>query len=177
MNIIKLAFGLARLKGYAITDYHFPFWQSALLLTVIGLSSGLDPSLGVAMPWSFPAALALWWSWAAVLYLLMRWWLKRGGRWNGEGPLFNLLVAACGINIVWGILAYLGLPPLLFLPLFLYTFWVMGNALEQATGVSLGYAIAGQIVVFIAYLLLLIVLGGLLVTGLFAAGLMPLGKP
>jgi len=49
MNIIKLALGLARLKGRPMADYHFPFWQSVLLLTVIGLSAGLDHSMGVPM--------------------------------------------------------------------------------------------------------------------------------
>lgn len=177
MNLIKLAFDLARLKGRPIVDYHFAFWQSALLLTFIGLSAGLDHSMGVPMPWSFLAGLALWWSWFAVLLPLMRWWLKRGGRWNGEGPLFNLLVAACGIDILWGVLVYVGLPPMVLLPLWLYSFWVMGNALEHATGVGLGYAIGGQVLILMIYILLLSLLIGLTVAGLTLAGLMPMVKP
>ena len=59
MNIITLAFDLARLKGHAMTDYRFPFWHAALLLTLIGLSAGLDHTMGVPMPWSFAAELAL----------------------------------------------------------------------------------------------------------------------
>ncbi len=178
MNITTLAFGLARLKGYAMADYRFPFWQAALLLTLIGLSGGLDPYMVVAMPWSFGAGLALWWSWAIVLYLFMSWWLKRSGRWNGEGPLFNLLIASCGIDIAWGILIYFGIPWLLLLPLWLYSFWVMGNALEHATGVKLGYAIVGQVLALLVYFPLAILLGGLLWAGLILTGLVPpLVKP
>lgn len=177
MNIVQLAFDLARLKGHVMADYHFPFWHAALLLTLIGLSVGLDHTMGVPMPWSFLAGLALWWSWIAMLHPLMRWWLKRGGRWNGEGPLFNLLVSGCGIDILWGVLVYVGLPPIGVLPLWLYSFWVMGNALEHATEVGLGYAIGGQVLIMLIYLLLLTLVVGLAVAGLSATGLMPMVKP
>lgn len=177
MNIFTLVFGLARLKGYAMADYRFPFGHSAILLVLIGLSAGLDPSMGVPMPWSFPAGLALWLIWIALLYPFMRWWLKRGGRWNGEGPLVNVLITACGIDILWGPLAYLGVPLLLLLPLLLYSLWVMGNALEHATGVRLGYAIAGVVLTSLAFFIVAVLVGGLLMAGLYATGLVPMVKP
>jgi hypothetical protein len=177
MNIISLAFDLARLKGHAMADYRYPFWHAAILLTVVGLSAGLDHTMGVPMPWSFAAGLVLWWVWLAWLHPFMRWWLKRGGRWDGAGPLFNVLVAACGIDILWGVLIYLGVPPLLLLPLLVYSFWVMGNALEHATGVRLGYAIAGAVLALLAFIVVAALVGGLLLAGLDATGLMPMVKP
>ncbi|MCG5526044.1 hypothetical protein LRB11_14055 [Ectothiorhodospira haloalkaliphila] len=47
MNIIGIAVDLAVLKERSMTDYTFPFWQAAILLTAVGLAFGLDPSLKV----------------------------------------------------------------------------------------------------------------------------------
>jgi len=150
MNIGKLALDLACLKGHAFSDYRLPFRQAAILLTLLGLSGGLDPALGIPMPWSFVVGLFLWWLWAAGLFPFMRWWLKRGDRWNGEGPLFTLLVAASGVSMLWGVLAYflghIHVPSIiLLLSLWPYSLWVMAKALKQAIGVKMSYTIVGQL--------------------------------
>ena len=51
----------------------------------------------------------------ALLYSLvhgvLRWWLMRDGRWDGRGPLFNLLLAAGLVpNVLSALLESLELP-------------------------------------------------------------------
>lgn len=86
-------------------------------------------------------------TWIAFLVIVgvLRWWMKRGGRWDGQGDLFNLVAASWLVADALGAgLTALGVPYLLTLPLWLYSGWVGANALSGAIPkASLGYSIGG----------------------------------
>lgn len=109
----------------------------------------------------------------------LRWWLKRVGRWDGNGDLFNLVVTSSLVADALCIgLMLLGVPLLLMLPLWLYSLWVCANALSGAVPkVSFGYGIGGivisQLPVAVIIMLLFVVLG--IVLALF--GYMPPPPP
>lgn len=89
----------------------------------------------------------------------MRWWVQRGGRWDGEGDLFNLVAALWFVaDALASVLILLGVPVLMVSVLWLYSVWVAGNALEGAMPkVSLGYAIGGIVISFVP---IMVVMGG-----------------
>lgn len=127
-------------------------WQSILVVTLIGICQGLVPAdQPVPLPVRLAVGLAMVWTAFPLMTCLLKRWLKRGGRWSGQGRLFNLLAAASVIDIGGGVLAVLGVPVLLTLPLALYSIWIAGEAIQGAIpNASLGYAIAGIVLVFIA---------------------------
>ncbi|MDP3030291.1 MAG: hypothetical protein Q8O04_12555 [Deltaproteobacteria bacterium] len=157
--MLKVAFDLLFLRRHAMTDFNFPFWQSALVITLLGIFSGLDPSVGAPNP-VVGMVLGLVMIWP--VYLLgaqfMGWWLKRKQYWDGVGNLFNLLVAASLIDIVPAILVILGIPYLFTLPLWLYSLLVAGNAIKGATNSGLGYAVGGLILWVVIYLPVIVIL-------------------
>ncbi|WP_265305047.1 hypothetical protein [Verminephrobacter eiseniae] len=103
---------------------------------------GVPAWLGVVM-----GGMGLVTTWVAfpIIVAVLRWWLKRGGRWDGQGDLFNLVAASWLVADTLGAgLTALGVPPLLTLPLWLYSVWVGAQAIEGAIPqASLGYCIAG----------------------------------
>jgi len=153
--MISSSFSLFLLRDLPFSRFDFPRWQSVLAITLIGLLIGLDPNL-----WSAPdmPAVPMWLSlcvgvlstWAAFLVIVgvLRWWMKRGGRWDGQGDLVNLVAASWLIADVLGAgLVALGVPPLFTLPLWLYSVWVGGNALSGAIPkAGLGYSIGGIVI-------------------------------
>ncbi|WP_322784612.1 hypothetical protein [Verminephrobacter aporrectodeae] len=150
-RMIPTAFSLFALRELPFSRADFPRWQSVLAISLIGVLAGLDPSLrAVVQPlWlAVFVGLALLWGWFLVTVAMLRWWMKRGGRWDGHGNLFNLVAASCMVTDTLGAgLTVLGVPPLLTLPLWLYSMWVAGNALAGAIPkASLGYSIAGIVI-------------------------------
>ncbi|WP_412852000.1 hypothetical protein [Ectothiorhodospira shaposhnikovii] len=170
-----IAVDLARLKGRPMTDYTFPFWQAAILLTVIGLVLGLDPSLGVPLPFAFLIGIVVYWVWFWVCLRIMRWWLVRGNRWDGQGWLDKVIIASWGIDMLLPLLAFAGVPGLLLLPLWLYTLWVMANAISDATDVTLGYSIAGILIATVVFVVGLALLTMAVAIGLVFTGILPGG--
>ena len=107
--------------------------------------------------------MALVWA-AALVYLpVLRWWMQRGQRWDGQGALFNLIAATWLVgSVLAGCLVALGVPHLLLLPLYVYSLWVGGNALSGAIPkASLGYSIAGILIGMVPAMLLTAVITGL----------------
>lgn len=176
MNLLVIAFDLALLKGRPMKDYRFPFWQAAILLTVIGLVFGVDPSLGVPFPYALLLGIVSYWAWFWVCLLMMRWWLGRGNRWSGQGPLHKVIIASWGIDILIPLLALSGLSGLLLIPLWLYTLWVMANAIVYATDVGSGYVIVGLLIAFLAFTVGLVLLTMVVAFGLVAFGVLPGGS-
>jgi len=169
--MLQPALSLFLLRELPFSRFDFPRWQSILAVTLIGILAGLDPGLRAGTP-QMPG-MPLWLAipfmvlsvWAAFLVIVgvLRWWLKRGGRWDGQGDLFNLVAASWLVTDTLGAgLVALGVPHLLTLPLWLYSVWVGANALAGAIPkASLGYSIGGILIGLIP---------ALLVTGvLFAA--------
>ncbi|MCW5222971.1 hypothetical protein D5041_04985 [Verminephrobacter aporrectodeae subsp. tuberculatae] len=149
--MIPTAFSLFALRELPFTRADFPRWQSVLAISLIGVLAGLDPSLRAVVQPLWLAVFvgqALAWPWFLVIVAMLRWWMKRGGRWDGNGDLFNLVAASWLVadTLSTG-LAALGVSPLLILPLWLYSIWVTGNALAGAIPkASLGYSIAGIVI-------------------------------
>ncbi len=161
--MIAAALSLFLLRELPFSRFAFPRWQSVLAITLIGLLIGLDPSLRAVSPempvpplW-LTLGTAVLSTWAAFLVIvgILRWWMKRGGRWDGLGDLFNLVAASWLIADVLGAgLVALGIPPLFTLPLWLYSVWVGGNALSGAIPkASLGYSIGGIVLSLIPAML------------------------
>lgn len=151
--MIHSSFSLFFLRQLSFERFSFPRWQSWLAITLIGLLIGLDPSLR-AVPPEMPVpplwlalGTAVLFTWAGFLVIvgMLHWWMKRGGRWDGQGDLFNLVAASWLVADVLGAgLTALGVPPLFTLPLWLYSVWVGANALSGAIPkASLGYSIGG----------------------------------
>jgi len=151
------AISLFLLKKLPFSHFTFPRWQSMLAITLIGILMGFDPRARVVPPDAPPGmtAMPLWAAvvfgvltiWVGFLVILgvLRWWMKRGGRWDGQGDLFNLVAASWLVVDVLGAgLVAMGVPFLWMLPLWLYSVWVGANALSGAIPkASLGYSIGG----------------------------------
>ena len=184
-SIFRSALNLFVLRELPFSRFNFPRWQAVLSVSTIGLLVGLDPSFRAAPPgvsapplWlALLAGLVLTWVGFLVIVVILRWWLKRGGRWDGDGDLFNLVAAAWLVTNTLGAgLTALGMPPLLTLPLWLYSVWVGAQAMESAIPkASLGYCIGGIAIGLVPAVLasaLVVVLIGLAMAGL---GLAPSG--
>lgn len=120
-------------------------------------SLSLEVSLGIMLASSALTLVIVWPTFLAFL----RWWMKRGGRWDGRGDMFNLLVASTlVVNILCMGLFAIGMPVVLAVVPWLYSIWVTGNALSGAIPkASLAYSIGG----LFAYMLVSLVIGLLLV--------------
>ena len=179
MTIFTPAIKLFTLRERPWSDFNFPRWQAWAVIVAIGLLAGLDPAMRVNMPMPL---------WTAVLFgvlmlvasfpvlvICLKWWMKRGGRWNGDGNLFNLIAASSLVADILGSgLVALGVPMLLTLPLWLYSVWVNANALSGAIpNASLGYSIGGILLCLIPVTLVIMVLGAVFFGTLAVAGMMP----
>lgn len=138
------------LKEQPFHRFDFPRWQAVLGISLLGVLIGLDPQTVAAEP-GVPVMVLAWLGfvmlWAAFLtgYWFLSWWMKRGGRWDGQGDLFNLLAAAWFVvNLIVCLMPLMGVPMIFQLPVWLFSVWVTGNALSGAIPkASLGYSIAG----------------------------------
>lgn len=156
MNILTPAFKLFALRKLPWSEFTFPCWLSALAITLIGVLMGFDPSMHAGLPEgpgfplfaSIPLAVLTIWAGFLVIVGVLMWWMKRGGRWDGQGDLFNLVAASWLVaDGVFAGLVVLGVPGLLTLPVVLYSVWVGGNALAGAIpNASLGYSIGGIVI-------------------------------
>src|SRR6218665_234447 len=141
IRVLGVGQRMALLREVRFPDLLFPRWHSVLVISLIGMLIGLNPILrealpDVSAPWrnvvvEVVAGLLLIWVAFLAMVAVLRWWLKRGGRWDGRGDLFNLVAASWLVADTLGAgLAALGVPPLLTLPLWLYSVWVGAQAIE-----------------------------------------------
>lgn len=153
--IIK-SYELFLLREVPFSRFDFPRWQAVLAVTLIGVLADLDPGLRAGTPempgmplWlAIPFVVLSVWVAFLIIVAVLRWWMKRGGRWDGQGDLFNLVAASWLVADTLGAgLTALGIPPLFTLPLWLYSVWVGANALSGAIPrASLGYSIGGIVI-------------------------------
>lgn len=154
--MLSLGFSIFILRRSPFSHFDFPRWQSVLIISLIGLLIGLDPSFRAAPPdmpvpplW-LAVSMGVVTTWVAFLIIVgvLRCWMKRGDRWDGQGDLFNLVAASWLVADTLGAgLTALGIPPLFTLPLWLYSVWVGANALSGAIPkASLGYSIGGIVI-------------------------------
>ncbi|MDG3066174.1 hypothetical protein ACFQ4M_10665 [Thauera mechernichensis] len=158
-----------------------------MAITLIGQLIGLDPSLRDTPPdmpvpplW-LAVGMGLLTTWVAFLIIVgvLRWWMRRGGRWDGQGDLFNLVAASWLVADALGAgLSALGVAPLFTFPLWLYSVWVGANALSGAIPkASLGYSIGGIVIGLIPAMLAAMVVFAVLGIVLAMLGVGPLPPP
>ncbi|GIZ54128.1 hypothetical protein [Noviherbaspirillum aridicola] len=170
------ALRLFALRGISFDEYRFPRWQSAVAILVLGIVIGLDPSLRTPRPGVLPMPFAVALAYGVVstaagfliVVTVLKWWLRRGQRWDGNGDLVNLSAASWLVpDLLIAGLTTMGVPGLLTLPLWLYSAWVGANAIAGAIPrVTLGYAIAGIAIGMIPAILAMILIA-------FAATVVP----
>jgi hypothetical protein len=181
--MISSSFSLLLLRELPFTHFNFPRWQSLVAISLIGMLVGLDPSFRAAPPnmpvppmWlAVVIGLVVVWLTFLVNIVVLRWWMKRGGRWDGQGDLFNLVAAAWLVaNVLGAGLVALGVPGLLTVPLWLYSVWVGGNALSGAVPrASLAYSIGGIVIGLVPALLVSGLVMGVVMAALAMLGAAP----
>lgn len=177
------ALSLFLLRELPFSHFAFPRWQSVLAITLIGMLAGVDPGLTAGTPetpgmppWlAIPFMVLSVWAAFLVIVAVLKWWMKRGGRWDGQGDLFNLVAASWLVADTLGAgLTALGVPPLLTLPLWLYSVWVGANALSGAIPkAGLGYSIGGIVLGLIPAMLATGVLFAVLGIAMAMLGVVP----
>lgn len=187
VGMLNTSLSLFLLRKLPLSRLDFPRWQSVLAITLIGLLIGLDPSLRDTPPdmpvpplW-LAVGMGLLTTWVAFLIIVgvLRWWMRRGGRWDGQGDLFNLVAASWLVADALGAgLSALGVAPLFTFPLWLYSVWVGANALSGAIPkASLGYSIGGIVLGLIPAMLASMVVFAVLGIVLAMLGVVPLPPP
>lgn len=179
--MLSAAWAAFVLKEQPFERFDYPRWQAVLALSVVGALIGLDPQTMAAEP-DVPIMALAWLGfvmlWAAFLtvYWFLGWWMKRGGRWDGRGDLFNLLAAAgLVVNLIVCAIPLLGGPMILQLPVLLFSFWVTGNALSGAIPkASLGYSIVGMLLSGVPVTLVMVVVAALFGFVAVALGWVPM---
>ncbi len=161
--MLKAALDLFLLRRLPWPCFGFPRWQSVAVITLIGVLTGLDPSQQIApspLPGILFSLLAIWLAFALNLFF-MKWWMRRDGRWDGQGDLFNLLAASWAVvDIIGAGLMVFGVPQLLLLPLWAYSLWVATNALCGAIAkASFGYTLGGVLLAIILIIVAMLPLG------------------
>ena len=159
MNIFVPSAKLVVLKELPFSDYAFPRWQSYASIALVALLSAISATLAPQMH-GLPQ-MSFWvllgsnflstWVLCLMAMFILRWWMKRGDRWDGEGDMFNLIAASwLVIDLIVYAASILGAPGFIVMPLSIYTIWVAGNALSGAIPkASLGYSIGGVILAII----------------------------
>ncbi|MDO4230554.1 MAG: hypothetical protein Q4D19_00295 [Lautropia sp.] len=156
MKLITAGVSSFLLREQPFSAFDFPRWHAWLCVILVSIPYAFDPALTGA-PSNMPddALMPLWAGLilsvfsaviiTAVMVGVLRWWLKRGGRWDGQGSLLNLLVASTLVTNLFSLVGILlGWPMIVLMPLWLYGIWVNANAISGAIpGAGLGYSIAG----------------------------------
>lgn len=146
--MLKVIVDLIRLNAHPWAAYSWATWKSWVLVLLIGIATGLDPAttaLFYSPIWAVLLGVVLTLPIFSIGVAFIRWWLKRGGRWDGQGALFNLIVAASAIDLLGAGLTALGVPVLFTLPMFVFSLWIGANAIAGACQVSLRYALGGVV--------------------------------
>ena len=173
--MISAALSLFLLRDLPLSAFEVPRRQTVGVLAVLGVLVGMSlASLTQddGMPlMTIPQALLVGLGLNALLYGLvhgvLRWWLMRDGRWDGRGPLFNLLLAAGLVpNVLSALLESLELPAGIAQPLGLvlavYGLWVVTRAIACAIpDAPPRYSLAGVALASVSSVLVLLVVATL----------------
>ena len=173
--MISAALSLFLLRDLPLSAFEVPRRQTVGVLAVLGVLVGMSlASLTQddGMPlMTIPQALLVGLGLNALLYGLvhgvLRWWLMRDGRWDGRGPLFNLLLAAGLVpSVLSALLESLELPAGIAQPLGLvlavYGLWVVTRAIASAIpDAPPRYSLAGVALASVSSVLVLLVVATL----------------
>ena len=145
MGVIQTSIFAFLLHEQPFERFQFARWQSVVAITLLGICSGLDPNMAGTSPDApHPVALPLWgrigigvvtmWLAFWVIYRFCAWWLKRGGRWDGQGDLFNLIAASwLVVDLLGFLLRGLGVPESRVTPGRVYSNWVGAKSMYGAS--------------------------------------------
>lgn len=140
--MLQSALQLVALRRLSWSCFQFPRWQAWLMVAFLATLAGLNPDMRVELFGTQDVTVLAWgvvmaYTWTVSLLTaligigFLEWWMQRGGRWDQQGELFNLLVAA---RLVMDLLLFCGwaaeIPPLGMLPVQLYALWVLCHALS-----------------------------------------------
>ena len=164
--MISAALSLFLLRDLPLSAFEVPRRQTVGVLVVLGVLVGMSlASLTQddGMPlMTIPQALLY-----GLVHGVLRWWLMRDGRWDGSGPLFNLLLAAGLVpNVLSALLESLELPAGIAQPLGLvlavYGLWVVTRAIACAIpDAPPRYSLAGVALASVSSVLVLLVVATL----------------
>lgn len=137
---------LMRLRAQPLAHYIYPWWQPALLVTLLGVfSAAMAEQLTAPAEGRILFFVVLNWLELLLMANFFDWWLRQGDRWNGEGSLLPLLAVAQGVQLIEPLLSWLpddvGVP--VSLTLAMYSVVILINALTVATGVVRSHVIGG----------------------------------
>lgn len=160
-TIFKPAVSLFLLREQKFPVFNFHCGQSILLLTVIiFLELGAPDRVSqYYLWWHFGLIVLIWFSIALMVYFI-KWWLQRGRRWDGQGALFNVLVASWLVgDLLDYFLTLSGVQWQWLIPLNLYTCVVSCKAIAGVIPqASLRYIVAGCVLSLMVMLLPLLLM-------------------
>ena len=168
--MISAALSLFLLRDLPLSAFEVPRRQTVGVLVVLGVLVGMSlASLTQddGMPlMTIPQALLVGLGLNALLYGLvhgvLRWWLMRDGRWDGRGPLFNLLLAAGLSALLESLELPAGIAQPLGLVLAVYGLWVVTRAIACAIpDAPPRYSLAGVALASVSSVLVLLVVATL----------------
>lgn len=175
--MLQLSIAVFFLQRPRFSRFGFPRWQAWAAVALLGALIGLDPAMRSGdMPMPLWMAILLGLATTVVIYLTvvycLAWWLRRGGRWDGEGDIYNLVACAWLLpNLLGAGAGFLGLSPYLAMLIWVYSLVVGVNALTAAVPrLSWPYALAGICISLVVGFLLVALTGGLLTALLLGLG-------
>lgn len=155
MNVITVSVRLFLLQKLPFSAFSFPHWQSVAAITLraamlVALAIlQYQPDDRIFIPYWFMVLQGPILVWALFLtsFVFLRWWMKRKGRWDGQGDLFNLMAASwLSPSVLSLILALVGAPLSIITLLSFYSMWVEASALSAAVPrASFRYCMGGII--------------------------------
>ncbi|KIA81669.1 hypothetical protein QR66_03615 [Chromobacterium piscinae] len=145
--LIDDLFDLLRLRVKPLAAYQYPWWQPALLLTLLGvIASGDTTELGSNVAGRIGFMVAFTWLETVFFIRFIGFWLRLG-KAELAGSLFGLVVVASGLQFIEPLTSWLpddvaaGADMLLSL----LGLVVLVNALSQVSGVSKLRVLAGVV--------------------------------
>ncbi|UTH74149.1 hypothetical protein [Chromobacterium sp. IIBBL 290-4] len=129
---------LLRLRVKPLAAYQYPWWQPALMLTVLGLvASGDTGDLGDNIAGRMGYAVALTWLAVAGFSRFMSFWLRLN-KGDVGGSLFGLVVVASGLQFILPLASWLpdDAAAGMYFSVSLFGMIVMVNALSKVAAVS-----------------------------------------
>ena len=108
--MVNSAFQLFLLRGQPFLQFNFPRGKSVPTISLICALGGRHPNLRAAPPdvpilplwFAVATSLVMVWLTFLVIVAVLRWWMMHGGRWDGQGDLFNFVAAAWLVSDVLG---------------------------------------------------------------------------
>ncbi|WP_215781828.1 hypothetical protein [Paludibacterium sp. B53371] len=135
-RLLNDALDLFRFRVKPLPAYHHPWWQLALLISLLGLvTSGGSPELGHYLPGRIGFCIGYNWLETLLFVPFIGLWL-RVNPWRFTRPLLALIVLASSVQLLQPLTSWLpaDVADGLLLVLMAYSLLVLSNALALASG-------------------------------------------